>query len=70
MAHSAPSDDRELPLNLELLGYDELGRLPTIGRSSDRESLLRLQEFFTRPGEQELASPRTREFLANDFGGF
>lgn len=70
MAHSVPSDDREPPLNLELLGYDELGRMPTIGRSTDRESLLRLQECFTHPGEHEIVSPRTREFLANDFGGF
>jgi hypothetical protein len=72
MAHSLPSYDREEPLNLELLGYDELGRLPTIGRSSDRESILKLQEYFTRSSEQELGSPRTREILANDFsiGGF
>jgi len=72
MAHFVPSHDRDEPLNYELLGYDELGRLPTIGRTSDRESFLSWTEQPARPRESELGAPRNREFLANDFsfGGF
>jgi hypothetical protein len=66
LQHNSPHD-RESPLNFELIGYDELGRLPIIGRSSDRESILEVPERPAHGLEAESRPQRQREFLANDF---
>ncbi|MSR60784.1 MAG: hypothetical protein EXS05_24615 [Planctomycetaceae bacterium] len=60
-----PNPDPDLPLNLDLVGYDEFEQVPIIGRATDRESILDLPT----PG-LPATEPRRgvlREFLTNDF---
>lgn len=58
---------QEQPLNFELVGYDEPGWMPIIGRASDSEPLLDLPDGTLRPRNDEPRRACPREFLANDF---
>jgi hypothetical protein len=64
--------DHDPPVNLDLIGYDELGWLPTVGRTSDGEPPLDLPDGTLRPKSDVPRRSGPREFLANDFasGGF
>jgi hypothetical protein len=64
--------DHDPAINLDFIGYDELGRLPTVGRTSDDGPPLDLPDGTLRPKSDEPRRSGPREFLANDFalGGF
>ncbi|MGE5194398.1 MAG: hypothetical protein ACM3U2_18065 [Deltaproteobacteria bacterium] len=55
------------PLNLDAV-RDELGRVPVIGRESDRELFLDLPVAgLAAPHVADNRQPAEREFLSNDF---